>query len=160
MKNKAADTFELWDENGTVKLDGSAFGAWTSGGTIYRVPNWDYAYMFKLPDDCIKVLEVELNVAKGGWREEYNYLISNHEDDELSILYLHYLTGPTYFSPLLAETVAARLAAVAGPALKADPQKIATANQDFAALLSQARGHDARYRDAADRPSARAIDVD
>jgi len=37
VKNKAADTFELYDEEGTGKIDGTGYGTYTSGGTAQEV---------------------------------------------------------------------------------------------------------------------------
>lgn len=147
VKNKAADTFELWDENGTVKLDGSGFGAYTSGGTIWRIPNWGYSYMFRLPDDCIKPIKTAVDI--GGWVIEYNFLLTDYEDDELEILYIFYLSDPTYFSPLLADAVATRLAAVYTP----ERQKKKDLGDEFSALLQLARGEDSRWRSSPDQPS-------
>jgi len=159
VMNKADDTFELYDENGTVKLDGTGFTAYTSDGYIWRIPNWDYAYMFQLPTDCIKVLETEWGPKVGGWVEENNFILTNQESDELSILYLYYLSDPTYFSPLLVDAIATRLGAVAGPAIHADKQRIAELDQEFAALLTLAKGQDARYRQNPDQHSTLITDV-
>lgn len=153
VANAGDDDFELYDENGTVALDGAAFGAYTAGGYIWRIPNWDYAYMFKLPDDCLKVLETEWPVGQGGWVEENNFLLTNHENDELSIVYLRYLTDVTKFSPLLVDAVVTRLASVAAPAITKSVAKQAQLDQEFAGILSRARGEDARWRSAPDQPS-------
>lgn len=155
VANAGDDDFELYDENGTVALDGSAFTAYVSGGYIWRIPNHDYAYMFKLPADCLKVLDCEVR----DWVEEGDFLLTNQESDELEILYLRYMTDVTYFSPLMVDTVATRLAVVAGPAIKADRQRIAQLDQEFAALLGMARGEDARRRSAPDQPSTLITDV-
>jgi len=157
VANKAANTFELYDENGTIKLDGAAFTAYVSGGYIWKIPNWDYLYMFKLPDDCIKILET--GVDAWGWVEENNFILTNVEDDELSILYTYYLSDPTYFSPLLADTIATRLGVVAGPAIKADKQRIAELDQEFAALLTLSREQDIRWRQSPDKHSALITEV-
>jgi hypothetical protein len=157
VANAAANTFELYDENGTVKLDGTGFTAYVSDGVIWRIPNWDYLYMFKLPTDCIKVLETA--VDRLGWVEENNFILTNAEDDELSILYTYYLSDPTYFSPLLADTIATRLATVAGPSVGADKQRIAELDQEFAALLRLSREQDIRYRQPPDQPSTLITDL-
>jgi len=152
VKNKTADTFELWDENGTIHLDGEAFTAYDSGGVIWRVPNYEYSYMFKLPDDCLKPLKTALGTMP--WVEENNFLLTNGEDDELSIQYIYYLSDPTYFSPLLIDTIATRLAYMVAPALVKDygPKRKAL-DQEFAGLLRLARGEDAMWRQQPDKHS-------
>ena len=152
VKNKAANTIELWDENGTEKLDGTGFAAWISGGVIWRVPNYEYSYMFKLPDDCLKPLKTALGTMP--WVEENNFLLTNGEDDELSIQYIYYLSDPTYFSPLLIDTIATRLAYMVAPALVKDygPKRQAL-DQEFAGLLRLARGEDAMWRQQPDKHS-------
>ena len=152
VKNKADNTIELWDENGTEKLDGTGFTAWDSGGVIWRVPNYEYSYMFKLPEDCLKVLETTLGTLE--WREENNFLLTNAEDDELTIQYIYYLSDPTYFSPLLIDTLATRLAYMVCPALVKDyGPKRQVLDQEFAALLRLARSEDAKWRQQPDKPS-------
>ena len=152
VKNKADDTFELYDENGTIKLDGAAFTAYDSGGVIWRVPNYEYSYMFKLPDDCLKPLKTALGTMP--WVEENNFLLTNGEDDELSIQYIYYLSDPTYFSPLLIDAIATRLAYMVAPALVKDygPKRKAL-DQEFAGLLRLARGEAAMWRQQPDKHS-------
>ena len=159
VANKADDTFELYDENGTVSLDGSAFGAYTSGGYIWKIPNWDYSYMFKLPDDCIKVLDTEWGPEKGGWVEEDNHILTNEEDDELSIQYIRYLTDVTKFSPLLVLCVATFLAITAGAAIKADTEQLNKLDAEFAGYLALAKEQDIRHRRNTNQPTGNVIDV-
>ncbi|MCU0521342.1 MAG: hypothetical protein MUF84_11700 [Anaerolineae bacterium] len=157
VRNVDTDDFELWDENGTVELDGSAFAAYVSGGTIWRVPNWNYAYMFKLPDDCMKVIEIES--GETDWVEENNFLLTNYENDKLSILYIAYISDPTKFSPLLADCVATRLAGVCCMALSKSLEKQRVLDAEFAAILSLARGQDARWRSTPDAASTLITEV-
>jgi len=151
-KNPAANTFELYNEEGTAQVDGTGFGAWSSGGTIWRIPAWGYAYAFKLPDACIKVIQTGVDI--GGWVEEHNVFLTNYAHEELEILYIAYLSDPRYFSPLLADTVATRLGAVCAPALTKSKGKQQQLDQEFAGLLTLARAQDARYRQEPDAGSA------
>jgi hypothetical protein len=150
-KNPAAATFELYNEEGTEEVDGTGFGAWSSGGTIWRIPAWGYAYAFKLPDACIKVIQTGVDI--GGWVEEHNIFLTNYADEELEILYIAYLSDPRYFSPLLADTVATRLGAVCAPTLTKSKAKQQQLDQEFAGLLTLARGQDARYRQEPEKGS-------
>jgi hypothetical protein len=150
-RNPAANTFELYTEDGTEQVDGTEFGAWSSGGTIWRIPGWGYAYAFKLPDACIKVIQTGVDI--GGWLEEHNIFLTNYADEELEILYIAYLSDPRYFSPLLADTVATRLGAVCAPALTKSKAKQQQLDQEFAGLLTLARSQDARYRQEPDAGS-------
>lgn len=143
-----ANTFQLWTEDGTEPVDGTGFGAWSSGGKIWRIPNHTYAYAFKLPDDCLKVLESSVDVY--GWMEEHNILITNGADTAVEILYLAYLSDPRFFSPLLADAVATRLAVVGCPALEASAAKQKDLEQEFSGLISLARGVDIRHRQKAE----------
>jgi hypothetical protein len=151
VKGITTNTFNLWTEGGTEQVDGTGYGAWTSGGTIWRLPNWGYEYAFKLPDDCIKVIETGVDI--GGWLEEHNILLTNYADEEVEILYICYLSDPRFFSPLLADTVAARLAGVCAPALSKSTTKQQALDQEFSALLTLARAQDVRWRQEPDAGS-------
>jgi hypothetical protein len=151
VSGETFDTFDLWTEDGTEMVDGTGFGAWTSGGTIWRIPNWGYAYAFKLPDACIKVIQTGVDI--GGWLEEHNIFLTNYANEELEILYIAYLSDPRYFSPLLADTVATRLGAVCAPALTKSKDKQQKLDQEFAGLLTLARAQDVRYRQEPDAGS-------
>ncbi len=151
VKAAAANTFALWTEDGTAEVDGTAFGAYTSGGKIWRIPTWGYSYAFKLPDDCIKVIQTGIDV--GGWREEHNILLTDYADEEVQILYICYLTDFRFFSPLLSDTVATRLACVCRSDIRASERKQVDLDQEFGALLTLARSQDARYRQEPEKGS-------
>lgn len=151
VKAVTTNTFALWTEDGTEQVDGTAFGVWTSGGTIWRIPAWGYAYAFRLPDDCIKVIQTGIDI--GSWREEHNILLTDYADETVEILYIYYLTDFRFFSPLLSDTVATRLAAVCCPDLKASARKLSELDQEFGALLTLARSQDARYRQEPEKGS-------
>jgi hypothetical protein len=151
VKAAAANTFALWTEDGTEEVDGTGFGVWTSGGKIWRIPAWGYSYAFKLPDDCIKVIQTGIDI--GSWVEEHNILLTDYADETVQILYICYLADFRFFAPLLADTVATRLAAVSCPDLKASPRKLQELDQEFGALLTLARSQDARYRQEPEKGS-------
>ncbi len=150
-------TFQLYTEDGTAQVDGTGYGAYTSGGKIWRVPNHNFAYAFKLPDDCVKAIETSIDAW--GWAEEHNILITNAANEEVEILYIAYLSDPRFFSPLLADAVATRLGQVCAPALKAPREKQKDLEQEFGALLSLARGIDIRAREEPDKGSTPITEV-
>jgi hypothetical protein len=157
VKGVATNSFQLWTEDGTTEIDGTGYGAWTSGGTIWRVPNWGYSYAFRLPDGCVKIIETGVDI--GGWLEEHNILLTNYSDEEVEILYICYLSDVRYFSPLLADAVATRLGAVCSPALKATERKRQELDQEFSALLTLAKGQDARFRQEPEKGSTLITEV-
>ena len=153
-----ANTIRLLEVDGVTEVDGTGYEAYVSGGVVWGTPRFGYSYEFRLPEDCIKVLETE--PALGDWVEEYDVLLTNGEPDQIGILYLSYLTDPTYFSPLLLDTIATRLAYMVAPALVKDygPKRTAL-DQEFAGLLRLARGEDARWRQNPDKHSALVTEV-
>jgi hypothetical protein len=151
VKAAAANSFALWTEDGTAQINGTGFGAWTSGGKIWRIPAWGYSYCFKLPDDSIRVIKTGIDI--GAWVEEHNILLTDYADETVDILYIAYLADFRFFSPLLSDTVATRLAAVCCPDLKASARKLSELDQEFGALLTLARSQDARYRQEPEKGS-------
>lgn len=149
--------FTLYEQDGTATVDGTAFTEYVSGGTISRVQPFGYEYAFELPNDCIKVIETSLGEAD--WVEENNLLLTNQEADTVDIVYIRYLADPMKFSPLLAECVATRLASVCCMALSKSLEKQRVLDAEFAAILSLARGQDARWRSTPDAASTLITEV-
>jgi len=153
VKNQEANTFELYEEDGVTKVDGTGFTAYTSDGVAHGIPAWAYQYVYKLPADCIKILATSIDPYP--WREEGCLLFTNAEDVEIGILYIYYLSDPIYFGPLLIDALATRLAYTISPALVKDyGPKRQELNQEFAALLVLSRSEDAMWRQNPDKHSA------
>jgi len=75
VTNKADDTLELYDGEGN-KIDGSAYTAYVSGGTIKLAPAFGFTYMHPLPSDCLHV-QGEFN--NFDFAVENGYLLSDLE---------------------------------------------------------------------------------
>lgn len=57
--NTGANTFELTDVDDGTDIDGTAFTAYTSGGTATICPYYGFNRKFALPSDCLKLIEIE-----------------------------------------------------------------------------------------------------
>src|SRR5574343_600448 len=57
--NTGANTLELTDEDDGTDVDGTAFTAYTSGGTGTICPPWGFSRKFALPSNCIRVVEID-----------------------------------------------------------------------------------------------------
>lgn len=74
-------------------------------------PAWGFAYAFTLPVDCLRVVEIDGELRHGGrWRLEGDKLLTDAAGP-LHIRYTRRLTDPGRIGPLLADAIAARLAA-------------------------------------------------
>jgi len=71
----AAQTLELYKVDRVTSYDGSSLGT-ASAGTIRLYPLFDYAYMYKLPTDCLRVAS-ESNLVYN-WDVEDGYLLTNN----------------------------------------------------------------------------------
>lgn len=154
---------QVWDEvlNEVLEL-----GEWAcarkriSLAREETAPAWGYSYQFQLPNDCIKVLETSLSVSYP-WVRESDMILTDATDDTLEILYIYYIADPTYFSPLLVDAIATRLAYMIFPALCRDakPAKRQELDKEFGALLRLSRGEDARWRQNPDTHSPLVTEV-
>lgn len=74
-------------------------------------PAWGFAFAYTLPTDCLRVIEIEGELRHGGrWRVEGGKLLTDTAGP-LRIRYTRRLTDPAAIGPLLADAIAARLAA-------------------------------------------------
>lgn len=74
-------------------------------------PAWGYARAYPLPADCLRVVTVEDELlAAGPWRVEGGRILTD-ADAPLNVRYIRQLTDPGLIGPLLADAIAARLAA-------------------------------------------------
>ena len=89
IANVATDTFELED------VDGTAFGAYTSGGKVRLRPPFEFEYEYSLPSDFLK--DHELYDSTADYDIEEKYLLVN--DDAIDLKYIAQITDTTKFSP-------------------------------------------------------------
>lgn len=100
-------------------LDGSVYVSGLTAGTYREVPVFGWAYFYTLPDDCLRVLEV--NDSEGGdnsgeWVIEGGKLLCNA--DTLNLLYLRKVEDETLFEPLFIEAFAIKLATAASEIIR------------------------------------------
>lgn len=149
LANVAANTFELQTVTG-VNVDGSAYTAYSSGGTATVAPAWGYGVQFDLPSDCLRVLELE-SQAPDTWLVESGKLVtdlassdSTSSSTTVAIRYIWQNTDVTTYDPLLVSAFSARLAAEMAEELTNSSGKRELAWGEYGAILSRAKGADAR----------------
>lgn len=111
VANKTTDTFEL------SGITGSAYTAYSSGGSLYGYAPVDYAYRFPLPSDLIRLVRIN-----GGHTTEYRveggfnntgdaarYIYT--DESTVDIEYVFDVTDEADFDPLFTDLLAARLSA-------------------------------------------------
>lgn len=92
--------------------------AYTSGGYIRRSPAFGYAYMFALPSDFIRAIDVEFN---DDWTIEGAYLLAN--SDEANLEYVYDRSGYTWMDPLMFRSLAYLMAETLCDELSASDEK-------------------------------------
>lgn len=88
IANVATNTFELED------VDGTAYTAYTSGGTARLRPPFKYEYEHVLPSDFLR--DWELYDSTASYEIKEGSLLTN--DDEISLEYIAKITDSTKFS--------------------------------------------------------------
>lgn len=108
-------TITLYDLDGTT-TNGTSFSTWTSGGYVYRDSSPDWTYVYDLPSDCIKPLNI-LDDAGGEldgvgrhykWHRERSFIFCDLEYAGLK--YVKKETDPSVYTDDLIEVMAARMA--------------------------------------------------
>ncbi len=111
VSDKATDAISLEDPDGT-DVDTSGYTAWVSGGSVYLHATGDWAFVYDLPSDALKPLEIlDVNFTENTnytWVREGSLIYCQLEDAALK--YIKKETTVTNFSSNLAEAIAYRLA--------------------------------------------------
>jgi hypothetical protein len=117
---------------------------------LAAVPAWGFAYQYPLPEGpeppcCLRVLAIEgeTDGAASNYRIEGRCILSN-EPPPLRILYIAQLADPTRFGPLLADAIAARLAAELAYPMTASSALGQAMSQTYREKLAEARAVDAQ----------------
>lgn len=117
---------------------------------LAEAPAWGFAYQYALPEGpdplcCLRVLRVEGDIegSASEYRIEGRRILSD-DGAPLKILYIGALTDPTQFGPLLANAIAARLAAELAYPLTASTSFSQAMGQFYRDKLSEARAIDAQ----------------
>lgn len=120
-------------------------------------PVFGYSYKFDLPEDCLRVLNVDAEFsdedgAHYAWKVERRSLLVN--DSTISIKYLQDVSdSPELFDPCFVETLAFRLASDLAFPLSQSTALASRMDQQYRAALTFARTYDAQ-EGSSDRFSA------
>ena len=135
----ATNTITLKDESGNA-LDGSAYSAYTSGGTVRRKPLNTYEYYYDLPSDFL----IDRTEESGHlWEiEGDNLLITDQE--EIDITYTAQITDTTKFPIHFEDAFVSMLSYEVALGLSASPNIITKVENDRAANVPNGMLIDAR----------------
>jgi len=135
--------FWLHDEDGN-DIDGSAFGAYTSGGTATRVPIFGYDCLYETPSDFLRALWVTNRLGTENYhaRVERNVILT--DAPECWLLYIRTLEDPDDWDPLLREVLAVELGIDVSYNLTGSKTLAAYLRKTFADTLSEARSVDSQ----------------
>jgi len=107
---------ELYEQTRDVVLTMTRFG-WNKAKKRIQIaadnsePVFDYAYKFRLPDDCLRVLypsNANGQPVRVDWERRGDYLLSN--DNECYLVYIFQLTDEKKMTPLLVKAISLQLA--------------------------------------------------
>lgn len=129
-----SNTFSLLDE------DGTSHTAYTSGGTVTKIPAFDFSYWFTLPTDCLRVLRVDDDLYD--YKVEGGRLLYN--SDEAEMLYIAQITDPTAFDPMFVECLSITLAIRIAQKLSDNANLKEALKDDLRLLMSETRAVDAQ----------------
>lgn len=155
-------TITLHDTAGAA-VDTSSAGSYTSGGLLYRYAGADWEWVYDLPSDYVRVLDVlddeqgydvydmEWYPAKGyQWVKERDYVYT--EIENASARYIRRDTDVTNYEDDLIEVIASRLAWYASQRINSDKAVIAQLKGEYEAALQRAKMTDGRGRSEGGRP--------
>jgi hypothetical protein len=129
-----ANTFSLLDENGT------SYTAYTSGGTVTKIPAFGFSYWFTLPTDCLRVLRVADDIYE--YKIENGRLLYNSSTAELH--YIQKVTDPTVFDSLFVECLTVALAIRVAQKLSDNANLKESLKADLRDMMPDARTTDAQ----------------
>lgn len=110
-------------------------------------PEWGFARQYQLPDDALRILGLS-DDGESAWRIEGRRILTD-AGPPLEILYIARIEDPADFDPLLADAIAARLAADIAYALAGSSTGQQAALQLYQLRLAEARMVDAQEGTAA-----------
>lgn len=103
---------------------------------------WDYTYVFQLPDDCLRVIKTNL-LYTDEWEEIEGNRIAC-DVSELKIKYIKRVETVEYFSDRFCETLAYDLAADTALAITGSSEKAEAAKKEYKEYLRESRSFDAQ----------------
>lgn len=106
-------------------------------------PVYEFDYEYDLPNDCLRMLELETDVTRIGddWVVEGRKLYSN--DEEINVRYIQRNSDYNSWSPQFAEVMAWRLAQETAYALTQSSEREKACAEAYQRTLSLARSTDA-----------------
>lgn len=140
--DRTSTTFDLKDPDTGAYVNGAAFTAYTSGGTATLVALYDHRYLYPLPSDCLRVLELE-GQRESAWTVESGRVATDLQAP-LNFRYVWRNEDTTTYPPILVSAFAARLAVELALEVVDSPDKRNLAMSDYQTILSRAKGADAR----------------
>jgi hypothetical protein len=129
-----SNTFSLLDE------DGTSYTTYTSGGTVTKIPAFDFSYWFALPSDCLRVLSVEDDLYP--YKIEGSRLLYN--SDEANLKYVAQITDTTAFDSQFVRLLAVALAVNISVKLSDNANLKESLKADLRDMLRDARTFDAQ----------------
>jgi hypothetical protein len=105
--------------------------------------NPNFEYQFQLPGDFVRAIETSDSVQE--WIIEQDMVLTNYTT--CTIKYIKQLTDPAHFSPLLAKTIAARVAADIAFSVTKSVEIESKMELRFGAYLLEARNQDNRGKE-------------
>ena len=134
IESLTSGTFSLLDENGT------AYTAYTSGGTATKIPAFDYSYWFTLPTGCLRVIRV--NGDEYNYKTEAGRLLFN--SDEAELIYVKQVTDPAEFDSQFVQLLSLALAVKIAVKLSDNANLKESLKADLRDMLREARTFDAQ----------------
>lgn len=117
-------------------------------------PAWGWARAYTLPPDCLRVIAIEGEVtASEGWRVEGGKVLTD-APAPLRIRYIRQLTDPGLIGPMLADAIAAQLAAQIAFAITNNASQANAMRELAGQMLRQARQVDALEQSQDERITA------
>ena len=151
------DKFELYDTDGNP-VDTQSYSAYTSGGqATEQVPRTDdWSYIYELPEDCLRVLEINDNPEAEFFIEEKG-LYTNESPCEI-----RYITRVTYvpaYSAMFVDALVARLKSKLAVPVKGSHQVATEALKEFYMILQVASANEAKQSYLAKPSFSRYVDA-
>jgi hypothetical protein len=148
----ALDTFELTDVTDGSDIDGTAFTAWSSGGTASVSPPYGWNRKFLLPTTCVKLISIDgmtgVSHNLGGYGSssdftvEGRYIVTN----DAGPLYIRYITNDLTnhipvekWDSMFKEVMACRIALELQHEIKQDDTGYERIAREYAAVSRTAR---------------------
>lgn len=138
-------TITLYDTTGAT-LNGTSYTAYTSGGFTYRWPGADWEWVYDLPSDCLRVLNL-LDEEFGfdptyTWRKERDFIFTDIEN--AGVQYTRADTDVTVYEEELIELIATRLAWHCSRRINGLAPYEQMMHQDYSEALARAKVANAR----------------